>query len=284
MTTIRIPVDGGLHIVADELGERGAPTVVLGHGGGQTRYSWDRAGHDLAAAGYHVINYDLLGHGESDWEPQGDYSLQRRAADLAAIVSSCSDGPVAFVGASMGGLSAMAAASLGTVPTALVLVDVVARLAQEGVERIVGFMTANPGGFASLEEAADAISAYYPDRPRLARLDGLRKNLREGVDGRFHWHWDPKFLDGRYTEDVMIDLLDGAAWTGSVPTLLVRGMKSDIVTNAGVADLVARIPALQLVDIGGAGHMVAGDRNDQFNAAVIAFLGRVMPPLTTAAG
>lgn len=284
MTTIRIPVDGGLHIVADELGERGSPTVVLGHGGGQTRHSWDRAGHDLAAVGYHVINYDLLGHGESDWEPQGDYSLARRAADLAVIVSRCANGPVAFVGASMGGLAAMAAASLGTVPTALVLVDVVARLAREGIARIVGFMTANPGGFASLEEAADAISAYYPDRPRPARLDGLRKNLREGADGRFHWHWDPKFLDGRDAEDAIIGLLDGAAWTGSVPTLLVRGMKSDIVTNAGVADLAARIPALQLVDIGGAGHMVAGDRNDQFNAAVIAFLGRVMPPLTTAAG
>lgn len=277
MTKIRIPVDGDLAIVADQFGDPAAPLVILGHGGGQTRHSWDRAGLEFANAGYRVINYDLLGHGDSDWHPQGDYSLRRRAADLAAI-RRLADGPVAYVGASLGGLSAMAAASLGIVPDALVLVDVVVRLAEEGVERIVGFMTANPAGFSSLEDAADAIAAYYPDRPRPARLDGLRKNLREGADGRFYWHWDPKFLDGRREHEAMSDLLDGAAWTARVPTLLVRGMKSDIVTDAGVADLAARIPALEVADIGGAGHMVAGDRNDQFNAAVLAFLRRAMPP------
>lgn len=283
MRTIRIPVDNGLHIVADEWGERGAYTVILGHGGGQTRHSWDRAGIDLAAAGYHVINYDLLGHGESDWEPDGDYSFARRAADIAQVRKHGGD-CCAFVGASLGGLSAMAAACHGTLPDALVLVDVVARLSEEGVERIVGFMTANPDGFGTLEDAADAISAYYPDRPRPARLDGLRKNLRQGGDGRFHWHWDPKFLTGGRGHGSIVDLLDEADWTARVPTLLVRGMKSDIVTDGGVADLAARIGQLEVVDIGGAGHMVAGDRNDQFNAAVIAFLARVMPPAGVMAG
>lgn len=276
MTTIRIPVAGGLHIVADEMGRRGAPTVILGHGGGQTRHSWDRAGHELAEAGYHVLNYDLLGHGESDWEPDGDYSFDRRAGDLAAI-RACASEKFALVGASLGGLSAMAAACAGTVPDALVLVDVVARLATEGVERIFGFMTANPDGFATVEEAADSISAYYPDRPRPARLDGLSKNLRLRDDGRYRWHWDPEFLSGGTGQHAFPDLLDDAQWTGKVPTLLVRGMKSDIVNDEGVADLRARIPALEIADIGGAGHMVAGDRNDLFNAALLAFLGRVMP-------
>lgn len=283
MTTIRIPVHGGLHIAADELGDRGAPTVILGHGGGQTRHSWDRAGHELATAGYHVINYDLLGHGESGWEQDGDYSYRRRAADLAAIVDYAGEGSFAFVGASLGGLSAMAAACHGTVPSALVLVDVVAQLAESGVDRIVGFMTANPDGFVSLEQAADAISAYYPDRPRPKRLDGLRKNLREGEDGRFRWHWDPKFLTGGREHGSIPDMLDAADWPAQVPTLLVRGMKSDIVTDDGVEDLARRIPGLEVADISGAGHMVAGDRNDQFNAAVIGFLGRVMPSASIAA-
>jgi pimeloyl-ACP methyl ester carboxylesterase len=283
MTTIRIPVAGGLTIVADELGDHTAPTVILGHGGGQTRHSWDRAGHELADAGFHVINYDLLGHGESDWEPEGDYSYARRAGDLAAVAA-LAQGPCAFVGASLGGLSAMAAACHGTVPDALVLVDVVVQISPTGVERIVGFMSANPDGFSSLEDAADAISAYYPDRARPARLDGLRKNLREGPDGRFYWHWDPKFLVGGKHQSTIDELLDGADWPARVPTLLVRGMKSDIVTDDGVADLVARIPHLEVAEIGGAGHMVAGDRNDLFNEAVIAFLMRVMPPAASRGG
>lgn len=281
MTKIRIPVSGNLSIVANELGDPDAPTVILGHGGGQTRHSWDRAGQELASAGYHVINYDLLGHGESDWEPDGDYSLQRRAGDLARITKRAR-GPFAFVGASLGGLSSMAAACHGTVPAALVLVDVVVRLSESGVDRIVGFMSANPNGFASLEEAADAISAYYPDRKRPARLDGLRKNLREGSDGRFYWHWDPKFLTDGNPGISLEEMIAAADWTQSVPSLLVRGMKSDIVTDEGVDHLAERIVHLEVADIGGAGHMVAGDRNDLFNEAVIAFLGRVMPPRVSA--
>ena len=59
-----------------------------------------------------------------------------------------------------------------------------------------------------------------------------------------------------------------------LPVLLVRGLKSDVVSDAGVAAFRALLPALEVADVGGAGHMVAGDRNDAFNASVIAFLMR----------
>jgi pimeloyl-ACP methyl ester carboxylesterase len=139
-------------------------------------------------------------------------------------------------------------------------------------------MAARPDGFASLEDAADAISAYYPDRPRPKDLSGLHKNLRLGEDGRYRWHWDPRMMsDMRGDPHRLLDIMDEADWTDRVPTLLVRGMKSDIVDDDGVADLRRRIPKLEVADIRGAGHMVAGDRNDEFNAAVIDFLRRVMP-------
>lgn len=276
--TIRIPVAADITIAADIAGRRGAPTVVLGHGGGQTRHSWDKAEHQLAGAGYFAINYDLRGHGDSDWSPDGDYSLDVRADDLAAVCALGSR-PFALVGASLGGITAMVAASRGLDPAALVLVDVVPKMSQKGVAKITAFMTAHPDGFASLEEAADAISAYYPDRARPSDLSGLNKNLRKRADGRFRWHWDPNWMqsprgDPRY----LLEMMDTADWTDRVPTLLVRGMKSDMVDDDGVADLRRRVPHLEIADIGGAGHMVAGDRNDEFNAAVIDFLTRVMPP------
>jgi len=276
MTTLRIET-GGIHLSADELGPRGAPTVILGHGGGQTRHSWSKAGEELAAAGYHVLNYDLLGHGESDWEPSGDYSLRRRADDLRAV-SRHAHPRFALVGASLGGATALAAATLGMDPAAIVLVDIVPKMHMAGAGRIRAFMTGNPDGFATLEEAADAIAAYNPERPRPSSLDGLRKNLREGPDGRFRWHWDPRMMNGQMDEGFMLRVMDEADWTDRIPTLLVRGLKSDIVTDEGVDDLRRRIPDLEVVDIKGAGHMVAGDRNDHFNAAVLEFLSRVMPP------
>ena len=181
--TIRIPVAPGVEIAADVAGPRGAPTVILGHGGGQTRHSWDKAEQQLARAGYFAINYDLRGHGDSDWSSDGDYGVETRARDLMAVAREGAQ-PFALVGASLGGITALMAACLGLEPAALVLVDIVPKMSQKGVARIRGFMTANPDGFASLEEAADAISAYYPDRPRPRDLSGLNKNLRRGTDGR----------------------------------------------------------------------------------------------------
>jgi pimeloyl-ACP methyl ester carboxylesterase len=265
-------------IAADVAGRRGAPTVILGHGGGQTRHSWDKAEHQLAEAGYFAINYDLRGHGDSDWSSDGDYGLDVRADDLAKIAAVGSR-PFALVGASLGGITAMVAASHGLDPAALVLVDIVPKMSPKGVAKITAFMKASPNGFASLEEAADAISAYYPDRPRPKDLSGLNKNLRKGDDGRYRWHWDPRWMQSdRGDPRFLLELMDKADWTDRVPTLLVRGMKSDIVDDDGVADLRRRIPALEIADIRGAGHMVAGDKNDEFNAAVIEFLTRVMPP------
>ena len=275
--TIRIAVAPGVEIAADVAGRDGAPTVVLGHGGGQTRHSWDKCEVQLAEAGFQAINYDLRGHGDSDWSADGDYGIETRARDLMAVAAHGSR-PLALVGASLGGITALVAASLGLPVDALVLVDIVPKMAPAGVARIRSFMTASPDGFASIEEAADAISAYYPERQRPKDLSGLNKNLRLRADGRYHWHWDQRMMtDTRADPRHMLDLLDTADWTDRVPTLLVRGMKSDIVDDDGVADLRRRIPHLEIADIRGAGHMVAGDKNDEFNAAVIEFLTRVMP-------
>lgn len=275
--TIRIPVAPGVEIAADIAGPDGAPTVVLGHGGGQTRHSWDKCEVQLARAGFQAINYDLRGHGDSDWSGDGDYGVETRARDLMAVAAQGSR-PLALVGASLGGITALMAASLGLEVDALVLVDIVPKMSPVGVAKIRGFMMAHPDGFERIEDAADAISAYYPDRPRPKDLSGLNKNLRLRADGRYHWHWDQRMMtDARADPAHMLALLDAADWTDRVPTLLVRGMKSDIVDDDGVADLKRRIPHLEIADIRGAGHMVAGDKNDEFNAAVIEFLTRVMP-------
>ena len=106
---------------------------------------------------------------ESDWSPKGDYSLDAFAGDVAAVVGSLPQPPV-LVGASLGGLSSLVAVAESPVQTetarAIVLVDVAHQVERSGRERIGEFMSANLDGFSSLEEAADAIAAYNPHRPR----------------------------------------------------------------------------------------------------------------------
>lgn len=268
----------GLTLTADVAGDPAAPTVVLLHGRGQTRHSWAEAMRSLADAGYHVVNYDARGHGESGWAEDADYSLEARAADLKALLSAVS-GPVALVGASMGGMTAFHLVGTNQAPAAkaLVMVDIVPRTAPEGVRKIQTFLHRGREGFASLEEAADAVAAYNPSRPRPADISGLAKNLRHGEDGRLYWHWDPKWPENKGRSDEVVRELLAMAGEVTIPSLLVRGLRSELVRDEGVAEFRAHFPVLEVYDVKGAGHMVAGDRNDAFNDGVIGFLRRHFP-------
>jgi len=271
----------GISLVADVGGDPSAAPVILLHGGGQTRHSWRGVMQELLSRGYHVINLDARGHGDSDWSPDGIYSLDALAADLRSVVATLSAPPV-LVGASMGGATSLYAVGTSTGPfaSALVLVDIVPQLDPDGAQKIMAFMNARPDGFATLEEAVDAVAAYNPHRPRPRDTAGLMKNLRRHADGRLYWHWDPRILEApqRPEPPVFADQLHQAAKHVRIPTLLVRGLKSDLVSDEGIAELRHYLPHLEVYDVVGAGHMVAGDKNDAFNDGVLGFLHRHMPP------
>lgn len=279
-TTERVRSHDGLELVADFGGPNDAPVVVLMHGGGQTRHSWSGAMRALVERGYHVINYDARGHGESDWSQDKNYDLDDRVADIAAVMGQIEAPAYALVGASMGGGTAIHAVATGMRPSAMVLVDIVPQVEQAGVQRIREFMLGNPQGFANLDEAADAVARYYPERPRPRDPSGLMKNLRLREDGRLHWHWDPYILDPENPVRFHATMQQSANKLGmlpEVPVLVVRGLMSDVVSDEGIAAFRKQVPHMEVADVAEAGHMVAGDRNDAFNAAVLNFLERHMP-------
>ncbi len=281
----RVTFEGfeGVGLVADLRGPADGWPVLLLHGGGQTRHAWGSTAERVAAQGWRTVALDLRGHGDSDWAPNGDYSFTAFSADILAVADQLGRPPV-LVGASLGGVAAMLAEGTSDRPVSagLVLVDITPKASPEGIERIRDFMVSGLDGFADLQEAADAIAAYTPNRPRRMRPEGLKKVLRQR-DGRWYWHWDPRFVNQGRTETVpdrLLGLFDVAMANITVPTMLVRGMLSDVVTDEGVEDLLARIPDATVVDVDGAAHMIAGDRNDAFSEAVISFLdGRVRPAL-----
>lgn len=272
----------GVRIVADRLGDPLAPAVVFLHGGGQTRRSWGRAAAAVAERGWQAVTVDLRGHGESDWAKDGDYRVTSFAGDVLEVLRQLPPRPV-LVGASLGGFTAMLLAGELSPATvrAVVLVDIVPNMDPSGATRIHGFMNDRmTSGFESLEEVADMIQEYNPNRRRPTNLDGLRTNLRRHGD-RWYWHWDPKFIDGTSArppiEVTEVDRLHAAVEVilrTDVPMLLVRGQMSDLVTKERADEFLARFPEIDFVDVRGAGHMVAGDRNDLFAGAVVEFLDR----------
>jgi non-heme chloroperoxidase len=271
----------GLTLVGDRrAGAASRPALVFLHGGGQTRHSWDRTAAQLATAGWETFQLDARGHGESDWDPAGDYGAAAFQRDLDAFLD-YSGRPVVLIGASLGGLTALAvAAERPDSVVGLVLVDVVVEFEPSGADRIRDFMVGNPDGFSSLEEVADAVAAYNPHRRRPPTVDGLRRNVKRGEDGRWRWHWDPAFASPSADSRRRVDterLGATAAARIRAPTLLVRGMQSDVVSDAGLADMRRRIPSAEVIAVGDAGHMVVGDDNDIFTEALGGFLSRLDP-------
>lgn len=279
-TAIEFTGSNGNRLAADLWDGGGHPVLFL-HGGGQTRRAWDKTAMRIRAAGMRAITVDQRGHGDSAWDESGNYSFGHYADDAAEIAREIAKryhvAPSA-VGASLGGLASLGAEIFhGPLLDSLTMVDIAPRMDQTGVARIRGFMRENmDDGFATLQDAADAIARYLPHRQRPSSLDGLRKNLRLGDDGRYRWHWDPAFMDETsgvradsqtYMETVMAKLPEL-----HLPVLLVRGMNSEIVQEEHAREFVELTPNARLIDVGGAGHMVAGDRNDIFADAILDFL------------
>ncbi len=250
------------------------------HGGGQTRHSWSVTARRLADRGWETLALDLRGHGDSDWDPAGDYSLGAFSDDLVALLKA-EDQPAVLVGASLGGMVALTTAAAEPERVrGVVLVDVVVKVEMAGVRRIRDFMTSAPDGFASLEEAADAVARYNPNRERPPSPAGLAKNLRRRENGRWYWHWDPTFMQANDDEPqrkVDLGALRAAAAAVTAPALIVRGARSDVVSERGMRDMLELMPGAATVDVPAAGHMVAGDDNDVFTVALEGFLSQLAP-------
>ncbi len=275
----------GNKLVGDAFGHHGRAVLLL-HGGGQTRHAWRNTGDAVARAGMTAYAIDQRGHGDSEWVASGHYAFADFAADARVLADQLAERtgtrPI-VAGASLGGIAALSAegaaarAGLPALFAALVLVDITPRVDMSGVAKVQGFMREHArDGFASVEEAADAVAAYLPHRPRPRTNEGLKKNLRLHADGRWRWHWDPRFLDGRGPDSsnraerdrTMAD----AAKSLKMPVLLVRGGSSELVHEEHVREFLQLVPHASYADVAGARHMVAGDRNDQFSEAILTFL------------
>lgn len=268
--------DGG-KLVAEAYGQPDAPTVLLLHGGGQTRHAWGNTAAQLAASGWYALALDARGHGETAWSADGDYSIDVQADEMRGIWRELGR-PLVAVGASMGGLISILAAGYAEQPLidALVLVDIAPQIEASGADRVAAFMTANPQGFESLQAAAEFVAAYRR-RPVQKNIDGLKKNMRQNEAGRWVWHWDPRLLDHRGKSRSDTAHYEQAVRNLRIPALLVRGRNSDVLSEEGAQAFLQLLPGAQYVNLKDAGHMVAGDVNDVFTQAVTDFLETALP-------
>lgn len=288
--TVTITAADDIQLTADEWGDPSGPPVLMCHGAGQNRHAWKTTAQTLADRGWFVLTVDARGHGDSDWSTQALYDSEDIGRDIVALLERF-ESPPAIVGASMGGMAALAAQRTAArqLYIAVVLVDITPDFDMEGAQRVIAFMSGNPEGFADLDEAADAIAAYNPHRARPSEPSGLARVLRQRSDGRWIWRWDPSYVSSKpgfnsddaetmasHMERTRRIMTEGAQAV-TTPMLLVRGGQSDLVTPEAAQSFCELVPDAEFVDVAGTGHMVAGDDNDAFTDAVSEFLSRHHP-------
>ncbi|KLD80229.1 alpha/beta hydrolase [Xanthomonas hyacinthi] len=272
-----------MRLAATVMASGEAGSVLFAHGFGQTRHAWLASAAALQAHGYRSVAYDARGHGDSARNPAGlAYRGEQFTDDLIVVAGEMAPAPV-LVAASMGGLfGLMAEARWPSLFRAMVLVDITPRWQPAGVERILAFMTAHPHGFASLDDAGDAIAAYLPQRSRKS-AGALRSVLRQHDDRRWYWHWDPRLVEelARDSEQHQ-DTIAQAARNVRCPLLLISGGRSDLVTPQTISEFLSLVPHAQHAQLPDATHMLAGDDNGAFTATVLHYLD-ALPPASAGA-
>jgi pimeloyl-ACP methyl ester carboxylesterase len=285
-----VPTDGrsgfalvdGRQVHYLEWGASSAPPVVCLHGGGQTAYMYEELGSALHHT-HHVLAPDLPDHGDSDPLPGDVWGREHLAAAIPPVLDEFGIERAVFVGASLGGLTSMwLAARLPERFAGMVLIDIGHRLEEEGVRKIMEFMSAHES-FGSLEEASEFISGYLPYR-RSFRPESLRRNLRQRADGRWVWkHGMTRRRQRREAESggeevdwrsIMAGVEEDAAAI-DVPVLLLRGSASDVLSGDTADELTRILKHGRLETVDKAGHLAAGDNPHSTVNLVKGFLAEV---------
>ena len=265
----------GLNLHYLEWGDAANPTVLMLHGASQQAHSWDFVSLALSDE-FHILALDQRGHGDSDWAPEGDYSIQAQQGDIDGFVEALGLDSFILIGHSMGGRNAYVWASRHPRDLkALVIVDTGPETGRRGQERIRRFREL-PDELDSFEEFAQRVQ-QYTGRSREQTLGALKYSIRQRPDGKWIWKYDklmraPSRRDLTWTTERLWECVHRI----DCPTLVVRGSRSDLFLEETMNRMQQAIPDCATVTILRAGHLVQGDNPVDFVAAVQGLLRRAL--------
>jgi pimeloyl-ACP methyl ester carboxylesterase len=262
----------GLHRMAYwEWGPEHHPQVVVCvHGLSRQGRDFDTLARDLCRD-RRVVCPDVVGRGRSDWlsDPMA-YGVPAYVADMVTLLARLDARQVDWVGTSMGGLIGLGVAALAGSPLRrLVLNDVGPAIAPQAVSRIAGYL-GQPAHWRTVEEAAQALwsvsQGFGPHTPQ-QWLELTRPQLVPDGEG-FKSHYDPAIaVPVRAATPELLAAAEAMLWQAwdrlRLPTLLLRGAESDLLSRATAQSMSERGPGARVVEFAGVGHaptLVAEDQ------------------------
>jgi esterase len=266
------PADGfvtvnGLRIhFVDWGGGPDKPPFVLIHGLDRVARTFDHLAPHFASR-YRVIAYDMRGHGDSGWHPQGRYTVEDHVTDLEGLVAQLGLRNIVLWGNSTGGRVAQVFAGLHPELVSHVIAeDVGPERPQQISDSYARRVKEEEQGWASEEEllarlrrapgAADAVLVPY-----------VRHGTRRRDDGRIVWKRDPALVNGFVATDLWRFVRNIRA-----PVLYVLGGRSAIVPPETQVELRKVLRGVEIVTIDGTGHYPSDEKPVEFAAIVDRFL------------
>jgi len=267
--TSRFVEAGGLRLHYQDYGSTGKPAMLCLHGGAAHAHWFDYIAPGFTGD-HHVLALDQRGHGDSEWADPPEYSYERYAADLAEVVEKLDLRDFVLIGHSMGGTVALefAAAYPGRVGK-LIVVDSTLQMTSERVAALRNVGSRQGSNYPTREE----FIARYRLRPAgtSAAPEVLRhlaqNSARQFPDGSWRHKFDRNVYATRETTDGL------PRWNHiRIPALLVKAQRSQRISPQVFAEVKARCPQVELVEVPLSDHHVTLDNPSGFVSAVKSFL------------
>jgi len=276
----RVRTRDGLSLRVLEWGAPDAAPIVMLHG--IRGYALTFTG--LAQAlqpGFRTIAWDQRGRGASDWDPAGNYYNDSYVRDIEDVVEHLGLDRVDLLGHSMGGIAAYVYAATHPDRIRRLIIEDAGPGASEdssGSTRIRQELLSAPRSFESWDAAVVFMRNLRPSVTEEARLDRLRNMLKQHADGTWGWQYDHDGIArARLDPDPSrrIDLWPHVEAL-RVPTLVLRGGRSDYFGRETAEAMAARNPLVRWKEVADAGHYIHDDQPEVVKSLVSGFLAEAV--------
>ena len=247
----------GLRLHYLEWGGSDAPPIVCVHGYTSSAEAFNAPSRHFQDR-FRILAPDVRGHGESAWSPAGAYQYTDQVGDLVALVDQLGLPPFVLIGTSMGGIIAMTYAAERADRLRGLVINDIGPDPEPGSQRITGLVGSRPASFASLDAAMSYrrhVSPIVAGRSLEDQRELALGVLRQRPDGSWGWKIDPAYIEQRVARGAPPrPLLWPGLATLPIPTLVVWGTDSDVLSEAQATRMVETLPRGGLVAIRNVGH------------------------------
>lgn len=250
-----------------------APNLILLHGFSGHARSWDSFA-ETASERFRVLALDQRGHGETEWSPDSQYGAHEMKEDLNCFIRALDLKTYFLIGLSMGGTVAIQfAAQKPEGLQKLVIVDIAPEIAATGIRSIQQGVSQSDV-FESIDEAFERARSANSVPPEDIHFHRVRHSLMRTENGKWTFKFDRAFRQPNRMAGRRPSVQEGwdAVASIGVPTLLVRGEQSNLLTPEVARKFVGMVDDCEFAEIKGSGHSVPLDKPREFQDEVLRFL------------